>query len=188
LTAAIVYGLALGGIFAIAFAVAYGRVGRASPRTTAHVLAAGALTVVYLVPFLKYPASPPGTTDPSTVGRRTALYLAMIAISVLAATAAARLRPLLARRVDGQSAWLLAGLAFVAIVTVAALSLPGIHEIPHDFPATTLWRFREASVGMQAVLWSTIGVVFGFAAARVMADLPIVPRLRWRRRVAAPDL
>ena len=34
LTAAVVYGLALGGLFALAFAAAYGRVGRASPART----------------------------------------------------------------------------------------------------------------------------------------------------------
>jgi hypothetical protein len=50
----------------------------------------------------------------------------------------------------------------------AALMLPGVHEVPRDFPATTLWRFREASVGMQAVLWATIGVVFAWAAQRAM--------------------
>src|SRR5256885_3210325 len=52
LTAATVYGLSLGGMFALAFAFAYGRVGRASPRMTAYLLAAAAFVVVYLVPFV----------------------------------------------------------------------------------------------------------------------------------------
>jgi putative cobalt transporter subunit CbtA len=59
LTAAAVFGVSMGGLFALAFAFAYGRVGRASPRRTALWLAAGAFVVVYLVPFLKYPANPP---------------------------------------------------------------------------------------------------------------------------------
>jgi hypothetical protein len=175
-TAAVVYGLALGGIFALVFAVAYGRVGRAGPRATAYALAAAAFTVVYLVPFLKYPASPPGATDASTIGRRTALYATMVAISVLAAVAAARLRPLLARRLAGHAANVGAGLAFLAIVVGAGLALPSVNEIPRDFPATTLWRFREASVGMQAVLWLTIALVFAPAAQRVMTGEPIVRR------------
>ena len=66
------YGLALGGLFALAFAFAYGRVARASPRATALWLAAAAFVVVYLVPFLKYPANPPAVGDPDTIGRRTA--------------------------------------------------------------------------------------------------------------------
>src|SRR6476619_7787853 len=39
LTAAVVYGLALGGLFALAFAAAYGRVGRAGPGRTSVLLA-----------------------------------------------------------------------------------------------------------------------------------------------------
>ena len=42
--------------------------------------------------------------------------------------------------------------------------LPGVHEVPSDFPATTLWQFREVSVGMQAAMWTMIGLLFGFAA------------------------
>ncbi|MGI8593926.1 MAG: CbtA family protein [Solirubrobacteraceae bacterium] len=185
LTAGLVYGLALGGAFALAFALAYGRVVRAGPRATAYGLAAAAFTVVYLVPFLKYPASPPAATDPSTIGRRTALYATMIAISVLAAVAASRLRPALERRFDAHAANLGAGLAFLVVVVAAGLALPAVNEIPKDFPATTLWRFREASVGMQAVLWLTIGLVFAPIAQRAMSGQPIIPRRAARRRVPA---
>ena len=38
--------------------------------------------------------------------------------------------------------------------------------MPADFPADVLWRFRMASLGLQVVLWSTIGVVFGVLAER----------------------
>ncbi len=168
LTASVVYGLALGGIFAIVFAVVYGRVGRASPATTALLLALGAFVVVFLVPFLKYPANPPATGDPDTIGRRTELYLLMVSISVLAAVAAGRLRATLRERVDPAIATGLAVAAYLAIVVIAGLAMPGVHEIPRDFPATTLWDFRVASIGMQAVLWTTIGLVFATAAQRVM--------------------
>jgi hypothetical protein len=167
-TAAAVFGLSVGGLFALAFAFAYGRVGRASPARTALWLAAGAFVVVFLVPFLKYPANPPSIGDPDTIGRRTQLYLAMVACSLLAAVAALRIRAWLAARRDPGTATVVAGLAYIAVVVAAALMLPGVHEVPRTFPATTLWRFREASVGMQAVLWTTIGLVFAAAAQRVM--------------------
>lgn len=185
LTAALVYGLALGGIFALVFAVAYGRVARAGPRATAYGLAGAAFVVVYLVPFLKYPASPPGASDPSTIGRRTLLYVTMIAVSVLAAVVAVRVQPALGRRVSAHAANLGAGLAFVAIVVAAGLALPPVHEVPRDFPATTLWRFREASLGMQAVLWSTIGLAFGSAAQRVMSGKPVIPGRIFRQAAVA---
>jgi hypothetical protein len=185
LTAALVYGVALGGIFALVFAIAYGRVARATPRATAYGLAAAAFVVVYLVPFVKYPASPPGTTNPSTIGRRTFLYVTMIAISVLAVVIAARLRPVLEKRLGDHAAKLGAGLAFVVVVVAAGLVLPAVNEVPQDFRATTLWRFREASVGMQAVLWLTIALVFAPTAQRVMNGQPILPRRAARRAAVA---
>jgi uncharacterized membrane protein YidH (DUF202 family) len=182
LTAAVVYGVSVGGLFALAFVFAYGRIGRASPARTALWLAAGAFVVVFLVPFLKYPANPPSVGDPDTIGRRTELYLAMIVCSLLAAVAALRVRAWLATRRDPATATIVAGLSYLAVVVAAALILPGVHEVPKSFPATTLWRFREASIGMQAVLWATIGVVFSVAAQRVMVDAPA------RRRAAATGL
>jgi len=176
LTASVVYGLSLGGLFALAFAFAYGRVGRASPRVTAYWLAVAAFVIVYLVPFLKYPPSPPGAADPDTIGRRTLLYVTLIAISLLAAVAAARVRPALVARFARVTANVGAGLLYVVIVLVAGLALPSIREIPGDFPATALWTFREASIGMQAVIWSTIGLVFAPLAERAMNGQPILAR------------
>ena len=186
LTALVVDGVALGGIFALVFAFAYGRVGRASPRATAYWLAGAAFVVLFLVPFVKYPANPPSVGDPDTIGRRTTLYATMFAISILAAIAAARLRPWLRERVDGHAATGLALLGYVVIVVGAGLALPAIHEVPRDFPANTLWRFREASVGLQLTMWATIGTLFGFAAQRVMTGRPVLAR-RAARLGAAGD-
>ena len=185
LTALVVDGVALGGIFALVFAFAYGRVGRASPRATAYWLAGAAFVVLFLVPFVKYPATPPAVGDPDTIGRRTALYATMFAISVLAAIAAGRLRPVLRERLDGHAATGLGLLAYLIVVVAAGLALPGIHEVPADFPANTLWRFREASVGLQLTMWATIGTLFGFAAQRVMTGRPVLARRRARVAAAA---
>jgi predicted cobalt transporter CbtA len=54
----------------------------------------------------------------------------------------------------------------VAVMVVAFAALPPIDEVPADFPADVLWRFRLASLGLQVVLWSTIGLVFGVLAER----------------------
>jgi hypothetical protein len=160
LTATVVYGLSVGGLFALAFALAYGRVARATPLATAYGLASAAFVVVFLVPFLKYPANPPGATDPDTIGARTLLYVAIVAISLLAAVAAIRVR-----RSRGNVA---AALLFVVVVGAAGRALPSIHEVPGDFPASTLWSFRAASIGTQAVIWFIIGLAFGPLAERTM--------------------
>jgi predicted cobalt transporter CbtA len=161
LTATCVFGLALGGLFALTFAAVQGRISRLRPSATAGLLALAGYLIVFAVPFLKYPANPPGVGDPDTIGRRTALYLAMIAVSILAAVVAFRVRrPLL-------------GLAvYVVLVTAAALILPCVHEVPKGFPADTLWHFRLASLGTQACIWATLGLGFGALADRLSRSTP----------------
>jgi hypothetical protein len=178
LTASVVYGLSLGGLFALAFVAAYGRVGRAGPARTSIWLAGFAFVTLYLVPFVKYPANPPSVGDPDTIGKRTAAYLIMILISLLAAIAAVRLRGILAERWSGSTATLAAGAGYLLVVVIAGALLPSINEVPKAFPAVTLFRFREASIGMQAVIWTTIGLVFAGTAQRVMTGQTMLPR--WR--------
>ncbi|MGH9025067.1 MAG: CbtA family protein [Acidimicrobiia bacterium] len=168
LTATVVFGLAIGGLFALAFAFAYGRAGSASPFVTALWLAAGAYAVFFLVPFLKYPANPPAVGNPDTIDRRTALYWVMVAISLAAAVAALRLRGYLATRTAPHVATVISVASFIVIVLIAGLLMPSINEVPEGFPAVTLWEFRQATLGMQLVLWATIGIVFAFLAQRVM--------------------
>jgi hypothetical protein len=159
LTATCVFGLALGGLFALTFAAVQGRVLRLRPSHTAGVLALAGYVIVFAVPFLKYPANPPGVGDPGTIGRRTELYLSMIAVSILAAVVAYRVRrPVL-------------GLAvYVILVAGAALVLPAVHELPKGFPADTLWHFRLASLGTQACIWATLGLGFGALADRLLVS------------------
>jgi MFS family permease len=176
LVASTLYGVAVGGLFALVFAGLYGRVVRASPARTALWLAAAAFVTVSLIPFLKYPANPPGVGSEETIGTRTALYFAIIAISILAAVAAQRSGRWLAGR-RGSTTALLGGLGlFAAAVVAAALMLPGVHEVPQGFPAETLWRFRLSSLGMQLVLWATVGAVFAHAAQRLMVVSDRLPR------------
>jgi predicted cobalt transporter CbtA len=165
-TALAVYGASFGGLFALAFAAVFRRIGRAGAMATAVWLAAAVFVAVILVPFLKYPANPPAVGDPDTIGSRTELYFSMVAISVLSAVAALRLARQAAAR-WGQSVAPLVGVAaFLGLVIAAGLALPGVDEVPRDFPATTLWHFRVASLGTQVVLWSSLGLLFGAAAQR----------------------
>jgi hypothetical protein len=44
--------------------------------------------------------------------------------------------------------------------------LPPINEVPSDFPAVVLWHFRIDSLAMQAIMWATLGLVFGALTER----------------------
>ena len=39
-----------------------------------------------------------------------------------------------------------------------------------------LWRFRLASLGIQAVLWTTLGLGFGTLTERSLASAPPAPK------------
>ena len=172
LTAVVVYGTSLGGLFALAFALVYGRWETLGPRGTAALLAAAGFVALYLVPFLKYPPNPPAVGNPETIGMRTSLYVAMLALSLAGMIAAIVLRRRLVPRQGRWNASLWAGTAYLVGMVVAGLLLPGIHEVPETFPATTLWSFRMASLGGQAVLWSGIGIGFGLLSHRVALREP----------------
>ncbi|QES49254.1 hypothetical protein DEJ50_17025 [Streptomyces venezuelae] len=167
-TGVLLYGVALGGIAALVFCFALGRIGRFSPRTTAALTTLGLYVTVTLVPFFKYPANPPAVGDPETAGRRTALYLLMIALSVLLAAGAVILGRRLAPALGNWNASVAGAVFFIAAVTLSYALLPGIDEIPADFPATLIWQFRLSSLAIQTALWASFGLVFGALAERLL--------------------
>jgi hypothetical protein len=166
-TAVMVYSTAFGGLFGLAFGFAYGRIpGPLTARGVAALLAAMGFVAIYLVPNLKYPANPPSVGDPETIGIRTALYFIMMAISMAAMVVSVSFRRQLALRLGDWDGTLIAAGCYIVIVVIAALLLPPINEVPAEFPAVVLWKFRIASLGAQAIMWTTLGVVFGASAER----------------------
>jgi len=170
-TGVTIYNTAFGGLFALVFALAYRRMGDFGARTTAALLAVSAIIAVYVVPNLKYPANPPSVGDPETIGMRTGLYFAMIAISLAAMIAAWMIRNRLAPRLGGWNATLIAAAAYLAAAVVVALALPTVNEVPEAFPAVVLWQFRVAAAGAQLIMWTTIGLAFGALTERAETSL-----------------
>jgi hypothetical protein len=171
-TAVVVYCTAFGGLFGLAFAFAYGRVGSAlRPESMAVLLAATGFIAIYLIPNLKYPANPPSVGNPETIGIRTALYFIMIALSVTAMVAAIALKRLIVLQFGEWNATLLAAASYLILVAVAGFLLPTINEVPDAFPAVVLWRFRIASIGAQLIMWGTLGVLFGSLTERVFSSV-----------------
>ena len=161
-----VYGVAIGGLFALVFAVAQGRLGRLRPRATAAVLALLGFLAVYAVPFLKYPANPPAVqprrhhraAHRPVRGHDRAVGGARVGAVVL--------RERLLARLGGWNATLVAAAAYAVLVGIAMAVLPVIAETPADFPATVLYDFRLASFAGQLVLWAALGLIFGVLVER----------------------
>ncbi|PPK61463.1 CbtA family protein [Actinokineospora auranticolor] len=157
---AVAYGLGLGGLYSLAFAFAYGRLGRLTARATALAVAGLGYLALVLVPFLTYPANPPAVGKGETIGERTGLFFGIMGISLVALVLAIVAARKLAARWGGWWSTVAAGLGYVVVVTAVAKALPSFNEVPDSFPGSVLWEFRVASLGTSAVLYATIGVVF----------------------------
>jgi hypothetical protein len=179
LTGTVVYGVAMGGVFALVFAAVHGRIGRARPRITAGTLAIVAFTVVILIPFLKYPSNPPAVGNDDTISYRTEIYFAMMAISVGAALAALRVGRDTVRRFGAFNGALLAIAAYVVLCAIGMLLMPGLNEIPKGFDPDVMWDFRVATLGTHIVLYTTLALGFGALAERwLMGAAPAAGRYR----------
>ncbi|MFC6088895.1 CbtA family protein [Saccharothrix lopnurensis] len=159
--AAVIVGVAVGALFATAYAGSRRWFPDRSPFSRAVWLGAAAFGAAALLPAVKYPANPPAVGDPETVGYRTVLYLALIASGLLVAFGASWLASRLGHWSPPLRTTAVA-LAVVAAVVLVLLLFPAAPDaIPEDMPSGVLWDFRLASLAETATLWLGLGVVFG---------------------------
>jgi predicted cobalt transporter CbtA len=169
LVASVVTGAALGVLFGVLYAVAH----RTDPAPgtgrdgwhRALVIGAAAWFAVFLVPYVRYPANPPGVGDPDTLDTRTRSYLAAIAVGILGVLAAVRLAQDLRARGTAPSHRQLA----VTAVLLATLALPFVLPAdtdPLDVPAGLLWQFRLLALATSTLLWGGLTVTFGLLTER----------------------
>ena len=166
---ALLFGVAAGTLMAVAYALVRHRMATADDWRAAVTLASICFATVFLVPFLRYPANPPGVGDADTIGRRTALYLLALGWSAVATWAAWRAgRALRARGAPDHIRLPATAGCYVALVVVGLLGLPANPD-PVTVPAGLLWQFRLATVGGALALWSVTGTVFGWLHLRAAA-------------------
>lgn len=170
-TGLLIYGAAIGGLFALVFALVWGRVARLGARGTAALLALGAYLAVVVVPQLKYPANPPAVGQEDTIGARTWLFFIVLAASIAALVIGVAVARRLWEKSGPWRAAAIGALAWLVLVTLMMLILPTIQEVPESFPGDVLWRFRLSTFGVHAILWAVIGLVFGALAERAMPRL-----------------
>src|SRR3984957_9717635 len=167
------YSIAFGGLFSLAFAILYGRMGDFSRRLTAALIALSGFLAVYAVPILKYPANPPSIGNPDTIGLRTAIYFGMILLSLGSMIATWSIRNRLIDQLGEWNATIVAAADFLVAVVIFALVMPPLDEVPEGFPAVVLWQFRMASLGAQAIMWTVLGLGFGAWVERDFAQAKV---------------
>lgn len=171
----LVLGLVLvGAALGLLFALAYRLVPAATrPWHRSLLLALGGFTALYLVPFLRYPANPPGVGELSTLESRTSAYLLCIALGVAVVTGAyAAVRALDRRGVGGWQRQVGVSVAALLVVGTAYALLPAASAPLGDTPAGLVWDFRLRSLGLQLLLYALIGTIFGVLTERSASIRP----------------
>ena len=178
------FGVAMGGLVAVAYAlVARGMHPRPRPRVVALMIAAAGFAGFFLLPFLKYPAEPPGVEHAQSIQTRGGLYLAMVAISVVSVVAAGFAARRLASRFGGRRATLAVLIGLAMCLAIVAAILPSVEPsqplrdasgavVYPRFPSDVLLQFRLCAIGVQIVLWTTVGLAFGLLVERLAASAP----------------
>ncbi len=159
----VIVGLFLGLIFGVVYSWTHDRLPGAHHFGKSLLLAGLTFLVVAVGPAVMLPANPPGVGEAGTVTGRSQAYLfvlGFLVILVVGCFAVLRGRGSVAAR--GTAAVTIVVAAVIVIVVAVADVGDGI---PEGFPAGLLWDFRMSSLAQHAIMWLTIGVVFGWAAA-----------------------
>jgi hypothetical protein len=170
-----------GGIWGVLFGlVAYG-VQTVRPATTARFGFALALLVgwsVAILPFLKYPANPPGVGEAATIAYRQGLYLGFLGLSVVGTAAAAAVHYWLQHsprfvptgRTPVHVAMVLA--AYVIYVTGVYLVMPANRD-PVKLPAELVWWFRVVALLGLILFWVALGGGFVWLLREAPTPSPV---------------
>lgn len=182
-TGTVTIGVTIGGVLGLVAAAAMGRIPNLSAGASTAVVGAIGYVSVVLVPFLKYPATPPAVGDGDTIGQRTVLYFTFVLISLIAAAVCTVMAAKLLTSFGVQGAVLTGAGTYLVIVVLAGALLPAVNEIG-DFPGDVLWDFRLASAVTLTTLWATISV----ALTALVGHLDLQRRTVQTRRDFAASL
>lgn len=156
----LLYGLT----WALLFGVVYQLVQRWLPAdswtTRGLLLAFMTYWSVCLLPFLKYPANPPGVGDPDTIGYRQALYVGFLALSVAVAAVSIWLGRFLTRAQGlRRGPWIPIAGCLLLLSAALYLLMP---SNPDDvtMPADLVRTFRAFSLLGLTVFWAVLGFLF----------------------------
>jgi predicted cobalt transporter CbtA len=162
----VVYGLAVGLIFGGVYLLAGRRLPGRTPRRRALVLAGTALWTLYLAPFLKYPANPPGVGEAATIYDRQTLYLLFTALAAGGLAVAALLaRSLRAGGVGARAAVPTAVGVYALYVAGLWLAMPDNPD-RGNVPTSLLLEFRTVSLAGAVLFWAVFALVFAAVLER----------------------
>jgi hypothetical protein len=166
--AVVVFGAAMGGLLAVAFAVSYRRLSSLRPATVVVLLAADAFAALSVLPSVIYPLSPVlGGGDKTAT--RTGLYLLLVGLSLALIIGAVWVGRRLAARIGSWNITLVGAGVYGVGFAAAMWLLPPVDQTIKGFPANDVTAVRLSSLAAHLVLWATIATVFAPLASKVVS-------------------
>jgi len=162
--ASMILGVSIGALFGIVYVLSRSVLPGNHDIKKALALAGVMWLVLFMVPFLKYPANPPTVGDADTVELRSMLYLAAIAFSGLSALGFY----FVSRKMNG-SRRLLAGLGYCIVISGILWTMP---ENPDEntAPVQLLEGFRVSSVLAVSAYWIALPLILGMLWNKIRPD------------------
>ena len=148
-------GMATGALFGLVFAYSRNILPSQNNITKALVLASIMWAVLYLIPFLKYPANPPTVGEPATIVLRATTYALFVAISGLGAFGFSRVYKKM------QNKKFLAFLGYAVFMTVVYVVMPSNPD-PIRTPVELVNGFRAISAVTVTVTWIVNAIILGY--------------------------
>ncbi len=173
LTATVVDGTTIGGIFALVFAFVYGRMQLTNPRALAALVAGLRFVILAVVPDLESSANPPSMGSPDTIGVRAAAFFLLLAFSIAAMILTVKVERHLQKCLGGWNVSFVAVVFFVVVIAVVSRFPLNFNEVPPRFPVAVMWKFGVAPMEMQMLLWSILGFLFWWLADMSLRVRPL---------------
>lgn len=167
-------GIAFGVLFSLVYAALHRTDPDADPWRRSLRLAGAGFLAVYALPYLRYPANPPGVGDPASVDLRTRSWIAAIAVGIVAVSLAYAAVRWLAQRGVPEPPRHLAAVGIVVLGFLALFLLPDNPD-PIEVAAQPLWDFRLLSAASMLLLWSSIGAGFGLLGGYAARRTAVAP-------------
>lgn len=157
-----ILGVAFGSLFGIVFGLSKNSLPGKTTIKKALVLALIMWSVVYVIPFAKYPANPPTVGDPATIEFRQTIYVVFIAISGFGALGFYQIHKQINKKVIAFAGY--AGL----MIAVFVLMPPNPDAVSID--SGLLIGFRATSMVGITVFWGAIGLILGTLWQKLIPD------------------
>ncbi len=161
----LLYGLSWSLFFSVVYHLFQQWLATFGTRKGGFVLAFLAYWSVVLIPYLKYPANPPGVGDPATIDYRQKLYFGILLLSVGGALLAVLLGQYAARRFNIRRRWLPTLVVLVLFGAGLLLLMPNNPDAV-TMPAQVVQQFRWLSLAGLTLFWLGFGLCFGWLAGR----------------------